>query len=134
MITINGTEFKDLSPSEAKCEMDFVPGVIEEKRDEFHLEGVVGSYSSRGGYVAQNLVALLRYRAADRASAYAALYADIYGWTNVAPYTITGPDGVTYSRCVYLGHQVRNRGPARAAEFFLIVEVTFRSLGMGESS
>jgi hypothetical protein len=133
-ITIKGTEFKDLSPSEAKCEMDFIQGPVEDKRDEFHLIGVAGSYSSRGGYMAQNIVALLRYRNSDRATVLDAFSADLYAWTNVAPFTITGPDGWTYSRCSYMGHTTRNRGHATGGTFFLIVEVHFRSLGMGDTA
>lgn len=133
-ITIDGTEFADLDTSEPLCEMDFVPGPIEGKYDEFHLVGVEGSYSSRGGFVAQNLVALLRYRYSDRETALETFSGHIAVWSGGAPFEITAPDGQSYPRCRYIGHNIRNRGPVgdSSGTFFLIAEVQFRALAPGE--
>lgn len=132
MLSINGTDFEPLNPSDPRCELDFIQGAMEEKIDEFHLIGVDGSYSSRGGRVGQNLGCLLRYRSTSREDTLALFFTDLYGWTGVAPFDIDGPDGNTYSRCRYLSHTIRNRGPVGdgSGDFFLIVEAQFRCLGI----
>ena len=128
--TIAGTLFSDLSPAYARCEMDFVPGNIQEKKDHFHLVGVSGSYSSRGGYMTQALAAVLRYRDSSRENVMGAFAEDLYSWTDVDPFTIEGPDEVSYARCEYTSHHIRNRGPCGDGDFFLIVEFQFLSLGL----